>query len=192
MSGIVSFLNILHLVLTAGFVVVTFALLGVSILNRMRIRNTILTWRPGAWRTLPYGPIFFALLITGFEAIALLSGRGIPVHLLAGYGAGSVAWFLASYISSVVVVSECGIIADVHRRDASVAWGRISDYFEFNCGRRRGFVFLHRDDRNDQRRLEVEVPDSVYGELADLVDMQLRRRFETADRRAQGKTALEG
>lgn len=192
MSGIVPFLNILHLVLTAGFVVVTFALLGVSVLNRMRIRNTLLTWRPGAWRTLPYGPIFFAFLIAGFEVIALLSGRGVPVHLLAGYGAGSVAWFVASYVSSVVVVSECGIVADVYRRDTSVAWGRISDYFEFNCGRRRGFVFIHRDDDGSQRRLEIEVPARIYRELADLVDMQLRRRFEPSDRQAQGKTALEG
>lgn len=188
MSDLVTFLNVLHLALTAGFVVVTFALLGVSILNRLRVRHAVFSWKPGRWRSIPLGPVVFALLIAGFEGIAVMSGRGIPVYLLAGYGAGSVAWFAAAYISSTVIVSECGIVANIHRRDHSVAWGRVLDYFEY----RSGFVFLYRDDQGKQARLQVEVPCRLRAELSDLVDYQLRHRFERTDRRTHGKTALEG
>ncbi len=192
MSELASFLNILHVILTAGFVVVTCALLGISILNRIRVRAVVLAWRPGGFRSFPFGPALFALLIAGFEVIAVLSGGGIPTHLLIGYGAGSIAWFAAAWISSTALVSECGVVADIHRDDLFVSWGRVTDYFEFDNRRGRGIVLLHRCASGQQKRLELEVPDAMRCELIEIVDMHLRRRFDRSDRRTQDKTALEG
>ncbi|MFW5955586.1 MAG: hypothetical protein ACOCSK_02485, partial [Rhodothermales bacterium] len=111
---------------------------------------------------------------------------------LGGYLLGSVAWFLASYLSTTVMVCECGIVADVHRRDRAVSWGQISDYFEFSRGLSRGFVILYRDGQNGQKRMELEVPLRQHAEFRRLIDLQLHRRSEPVDQHARGKTALEG
>lgn len=192
MSGLAPMLTTVHILLTAGFVLVTFALLGVSVLNRFRIRNVVVAWRPTSWQAFPLGPIVFGALIVGFEIITLLSGRSIPPSLLLGYGIGSVAWFIAAYLSSVIVVSECGIVADIHRRDQCVAWGQITDYFEFERGRRRGFVFLIRGDDGQARRIDLDVPRRLLPLLREHVDRRLQPRFEHLTPRSTGKRALEG
>jgi hypothetical protein len=181
-----------HLLLTAGFVVVTFALLGVSVVNRLRIRNTVVSWRPVSWHAFPIGPMVFGALLVGFEAVALLSGRSIPAFLLVGYGSGTLAWFAAAYLSSVVVVSECGVVADIHRRDLAISWRQVTDYFEFERGRRRGFVFLFKDEDGTARRMEVDVPRRLMPLLREHIACRLKVRFESASERVSGKRALEG
>jgi hypothetical protein len=193
MSGLTPLVEVLHLLLLSGFVLVTFALLVVSVHNRLRVQNVVASWRPASWSAFPLGPILFALVVVGFEVISLFSGRTIPPSLLLGYGAGSLAWFVAAYLSSITVVSECGIVADIHRRDMCVAWGQISDYFEFERGRKRGFVFLFRNEKGDTRRLEIDVPRKLMPLLREHIDWRLQSRFESSPHvPTRGSRALDG
>lgn len=192
MSGLVSTINFLHLVSAAGFLLVTFALLGVSAVNRLRLRRPLLAWRPLSIRTAPWAPLIFSVLIVAASAVAGASGQALPGYFLFGYALGSLAWLAASYISATVVICECGIVADVHRRDKAVAWGQVTDYFEIEKGCVSEFVFLHQDDDKRQRRLEVCVPRRLRDEFVAIVDVQLGTRVDVPDWRAHGTTALEG
>jgi hypothetical protein len=193
MQGLTPLIATIHMLLLAGFVIVTVALLGLSVVNRLRIRNAVATWRPTSWKAFPLGPILFTAVVVGFEVVSLLAGRTIPPTLLLGYGAGSLAWFAAAYLSSVVVVTECGVMADIHRRDLCIAWGQITDYFEFEKGRRRGFVFFYRADNGIAQRLDVDVPARLMPLLSEHVERRLQCRFESAELQTRrSRRALEG
>jgi hypothetical protein len=180
MSGLTPFVETLHLLLLAGFVLVTVSLFGLSVHNRFRIQNVVAAWRPVSWRAFPMGPILFATAIVGFEVATLIAGRTIPPTLLLGYGIGGLAWFLAAWVSSVTIVSACGIVADIHRRDLCVAWGQVTDYFEFEKGRKRGFVFFYKEENGETRRLEMEVPRKLMPLLREHIDWRLSPRFEAS------------
>lgn len=192
MSIFESTLTILHLILTAGFVVITWAHFGISVLNRARIRNVILTWRPLPWRNFPYGPVLFALSILAVEVVARHAGSGIPTLLLFGYGMGAAAWFGAAWISGAAVVNDCGIFANIHSREGWMAWGRVMDYFEFSGRKGEGIVFIHRCNDHRPARMVLYVPEPIRTDLVTFADAQIRLRPTRTERSARGKTALEG
>lgn len=180
MSTFTPFVETLHLLLLGGFVLVTVSLLALSIHNRIRVQNVVAAWRPLSWRAFPIGPILFATAIVGFEVATLVAGRTIPPMLLLGYGIGGLSWFLAAWVSSVTIVSACGVVADIHRRDLCVAWGQVTDYFEFETCRKRGFVFFYKAEDGHTRRLEVEVPRKLMPLLREHIEWRLSPRFDAS------------
>lgn len=180
----------LHIALSAGFVLVTTGLLCLTLVNRLRVRNVQLSWRP-ARKRFPIAPLLFMGAVVALEVVGLATGRMIPLELLAAYGVGSAAWAASVWMSNTVLINECGVMTDVHSSDGCLPWGRVSDYFEYDHGDRRGVVLLYTADAG-QRRLELEVPDELHSDVLNIVDSQLRIRVRHSDRRTQDKTALEG
>src|SRR5690625_652760 len=144
MFDVVSILKALHAVLTAAFVVATFALFGISLVNRLRIKSVLLSWRAIGWKRFPWPPLSFAVIIAAIQVLALLNGTTIPTLLLVGYGMGTLAWIGSSVLSNSIAVCECGIIGDIHSRNHAISWSQVTDYFEYiRCGV-QGVVVLYR------------------------------------------------
>lgn len=192
MIDVVSILKAMHAVLTAAFVVATFALFGISVINRMRIKRVALTWRPLGWKRFPWAPLSFAAIIASIQFLAAANGSTIPTILLAGYALGTLAWIGSSVLSNSIAVCECGIVADIHSRDHAISWAQISDYFEYNrCGV-QGVVLLYRGRDGTRRRLDLPVPRRLRASFLDQLSGHLNARVEAPGAPAVGRTALEG
>ncbi len=192
MIDVVSILKAIHAVLTAAFVVATFALFGISLVNRLRIKRVLLSWRAIGWKRFPWPPLSFAAIIAGIQFLAVSNGSTIPTLLLVGYGLGTLAWIGSSVLSNSIAVCECGIIGDIHSRNHAISWSQITDYFEYNrCGV-QGVVLLYRGRDGAQRRLDLPVPRNRRSAFMNQLSARFDSHVEVPGAPALGRTALEG
>ncbi len=191
MSAFVSALNILQTMFVAGFVVATFSLLGMTLLYRLRIGPAVFTWRPEPVRRFPYGASSFIILIAAIEIMAREVGSGIEPLLLAGLGLGSLAWFMAGWMSGVAVANHSGIIQDVLHPDRVIEWQRVTDYFEVPAGSRTALVVLYRSNDGPQSRVQLRGRKSMRNELASLMDCHLQIQPGQPEPAVPGKKVFE-
>jgi len=182
----------LHLILQVGFISVTMLLLIVTVMNRMRVRRVLLSWRTGKLLGLPLWPTLFLGAVLLFFAGAMALGQALPLKLVAGYFVGGVFWFVAGLLSSSVLVTEHGVIHHPNRAGHAVAWEQVVDYFETPSARKPCYVFFYLDRAETRRRLELVIPRSQRAEFGRLVAEKLDARFELAAQQVYGKKALEG
>lgn len=182
----------LHIVLLLGFVGVTSLLLLVTTVNWLRVRQPVLSWRTGPFLRLPIWPTAFLATVLVLFGLSVVLDHQIPLAIFGGYLLGGGFWFVAASLSSSVIVTEHGFIADVNHTDDAVGWSQVVDYFEITQGRRTGYVFFYLDEHDQRQRLELPVPKARRAAVQALVHRKLDTRFDLAVEQAYGKKELEG
>lgn len=192
MSAAAEVLTTLHLVLQIGFLSVTFLLLLVTVVNRMRVRRVMLSWQRGRLWGLPLWPTLFLAAVLIFFGTAYATGHAVPMVIFIGYLMGGVCWFSATLVSASTLVTEYGLLEQVNRADRAVAWSQVVDYFEMAQGNQQRFVFFYLDHTDTRRRLEISVPRFRYAPFAKIVREKIDARFHRSAQQVYGKKALEG
>ena len=183
--------TVVHLTVLAAFVGVTSVSMLVAVVSRLRIRRPLLVWREGPLSPIPLGPSLFLLLVAGGGLHAWWTGRPVAASVLIGYPAGGVFWFIATWLVRSVVVTEYGLIPNVHRLHQAVTWSQIVDYFTTTRSGQPHFVFFFRDDDGQQQRLDLTVPEAKAEAFRDLVQRKLDSRFRWAAERAEDEIPMD-
>lgn len=192
MSVTAEVLTTLHHVLQLGFIGVTFLLMLVTLVNRLRVQQVRLAWRQGRWGGLPLWPTVFIGAVLAFFGITAVADQQLPLSIFAGYLVGGLFWFVAAWNSTSVLITERGIIRDANQvEECAIAWEQIADYFEVPGDPLR-YVFFYLDEHDTRRRLELPVPAAQEEPFRDVLKAKVDARFELFLQRAYGKQALEG
>ena len=177
----------LHTVLVAAFLAVTAVLLTVTVVQRIRIQDVVLTWPrlslASVW------PVVFVGVIVLLGVFAGNTAGPVPDWVFLGYVTGGTMWFAAVLLGTSVVVSRHGVVCGFGRREHALPWVQVTDYFEIPAGKRTIFVFLHRTDRGPGGRLEVPVPRAEVDRFRFLVDERLEQRPSAPRVPAPGRRA---
>ncbi len=182
----------LHLIVQVGFVSVTFLLLIVTVMNRTRVRHVRLSWRTGKLLGFPLWPTLFLGTVVLFLVGALAFAQVLLLNAVAGYVIGGLLWFASSLLSSMVLVTEHGLICHPNRAGHAVAWEQVTDYFTTMVGRKMCYVFFYLDSSDTRRRLTVKPPRACHAAFAETVAEKLDARFTLSAHQVYGKKALEG
>ena len=172
-------LAVLHFVVLAAFVGIASVFMLMALINYLRVRRALLTWRGGGqfWES-PLGPALFTLVATAGLGIAWAQGADLPPSAYIGYPAGGAFWCIGAYLSRAVVITEYGIIHDVNRISQAVSWGQIVDYFVTPGDRQHRYVFLYQEGEEPGRqRLELRVPANASDAFQKIVNGKLDARF---------------
>lgn len=192
MSVTAEVLVTLHHILQVGFVGVTFLLMLVALVNRVRVQDVLLAWRPGRWGGLPLWPTMFIGAVLAFFALAAATQSQLPLTIFAGYLVGGLFWFVAAWNAAAVLITEQGIIRDAQQpEECAIAWAQIADYFEAP-GDQPQYVFFYLDEHDMRRRLELSVPAAQEDLFREVLEAKVDARFDLFLQRAYGKQALEG
>ena len=192
MPAAAAVLKTLHLILQVGFISVTLLLLIVTVMNRMRVRHVRLTWRTGKLLGLPLWPTVFLGAVLLFGLGAMVMGQVFPLQMMVGYVAGGLFWFVASLLSTSVLVTEHGLIYHMNRSGHAVTWEQVVDYFETASAQKQCYVFFYLDPSDTRRRLEVSIPRSHRAPFRRIIAEKLDTRFDFSAQQVYGKKALEG
>ncbi|HEX7071698.1 MAG TPA: hypothetical protein VF190_12870 [Rhodothermales bacterium] len=181
----------LHLLLLLAFIGVTSMLMLVTVLNRVRVRDVLLSWPNGRFFGLPVWSTLFLAVVLGFLGGAVLQDQIIYPMIFVGYLMGGTFWFAASVIMSSVHVTPHGLILNVNRNGRALAWSQVVDFFEYGDEHEGGIVFFYIDRDGRRRRLELQVPSAYRKRFARLASDKLNARFESPAEQLAGPRALE-
>lgn len=184
-------LFVVHLFVLSAFVGVTSVSMLVALISRVRIQRTLLVWRTGPLTGLPIGPSLFLLVVCGGLAYAGWTGTHVPNHVLIGYPAGGVFWFVATWLARSVVITEYGIVHDVSRISRSVAWGQIVDYVATCRDEQPHYVFFYLDEDDVRRRLDLPLPHTHAASFRGIVARKLDARFQFSVKQAFDEETLD-
>ena len=185
-------LTTLHSVLLVGFLSVTLLLFLVTLVNRARVQHPILAWRPSRLSGVPLWPSAFIGTVLLLLVLASIVGQPVRPEVFAGYLLGGLFWFIASWLSCSVVVTEHGVVRNINRTADTMAWGQSVDYFFREESGQACYVFFFMDGRSRRQRFELWVPAKHQKRFQHVVRAKLDARFEFSMRQAYGKKALEG
>lgn len=174
-------INTLHIALVASFVAVTGVLLGMTIVQRIRIRGVRMTWISTRLGGLPVWPTAFMGLVLVFMLYSSNTLASVDASVFLGYFLGGLLWFVAVYLSGSIVVTEYGIIPESGRSGDAVGWGQIFDWFEQEDEKRFRFSFLYQDFVGERKRLDLTVP----GPQADAFRLMVRTKLDSSVDAAQ-------
>lgn len=180
----------LHIVLVASFVAVTGVLLGMTIMQRARIRGVKMTWVSTRMGSLPVWPSVFMGLVLVFMLYSSNTVATVDASVFFGYFLGGILWFVAVYLSGSVVVTEYGVIPEAGRSGDAVGWGQIFDWFEHDDDKHVRFTFLYQDFVGERQRFDVVVPGPHVDRFRQLVRMKLDSSLDAARERVRHGQAL--
>lgn len=181
----------LHILLLLAFIGVTSMLMLVTVINRLRVRDVLLSWPNGRLFGLPVWSSLFLAVVFGFLGFTALQDQIVYPMIFAGYLMGGAFWFAAAVITSSVHVTPHGLILNVNRNGRAVAWGQIVDYFEFGGEGSGGMVFFYLDGTGCRRRLELSVPEFYRTQFKRLVQSRIGARFKSREQGLARRQALE-
>jgi hypothetical protein len=186
MPGLADLAAFVHAAVLSAFVVVTSVAMLYALISRMRLCRPVLSWQCGRYCRLPIGPSLFLAAVAAALAAAYWTGRPVQPHVLIGYPAGGIFWWIATWTATSVVITEYGIVHDVTRISRAVAWGQVADYAVTARDGHHHYVFFYDDpDENHPRqRLDVRVPNAHAAAFAEIVAEKLDARFHFTARQA--------
>jgi len=184
-------INTLHIILVFSFVAVTAVLLGMTMVQRFRIRGIRQTWQSNRIGSLPVWPSVFMGIVLVFMIYTRNTVAPVDPLVFVGYFAGGMLWFSSVALSTAIVVTEYGIIPEAGRNDEAVGWGQISDYFEVEDGKRIHFAFMYQDFLGERKRLDLLVPIQETERFRSLVRSKLDVQIEGSVERVIQRKALE-
>lgn len=153
-----------------------------AVLHRLRIRRPLLIVRTGPLQGIPLSPLLFLSLVAIGLTAAWITDHPVHPIVALGYPAIGSCWFAALWNIHLTIITEYGIVPDVHRMDTAVPWGRVVDYsISPTDDGGAHFMFLHRTDGpSAPARLDVHVPVSQYATMEAIVRQKLDARFMLA------------
>lgn len=181
MSLSTDLIAVLHRCALALFVGVTSVFMLVGIVSRLRVRRPRLVWRRrGPVTRWPLGPALFLFITGAAFGHAWMAGRAVPLFVLVGYPAGGLFWFVGTWLNRSVVITDCGIVRDIHRLQRAVVWSQVLDYFTRTGGDEVRFVFFYRGQDGERRRLDLSVPRRRVSSFRRFVNRKLSTRFRVS------------
>ncbi|NBC87840.1 MAG: hypothetical protein GVY25_16795 [Bacteroidetes bacterium] len=184
-------LFLLHAAVLSVFVGATSVSMLLAVISRIRVRKPLLVWRTGKFSRIPIGPtLFLAIVAVAFLASAW-TGRSIAPHVMIGYPAGGVFWWIATWLCRSVIVTEYGIIHDVTCISRAVSWSQITDYFAAEDDGRAYMVFFYENDDGERCRMNLPVPESQRAPFEQLISRKLDPRFRCKMREPYDEEAFD-
>lgn len=180
-----------HIGLLLGFIGTTSLLMLLTVVNRLRVREVLMSWPKRGLHGWSLGPALFLTAIVALWVVGLLRDQLPYPVFFTGYVAGGVFWLVADLLKSTLLVTRHGLVLNVNRSEDMVAWGQIVDYFEFKNGRASGLVFFYTDGGAGRRRLELMIPAGHRAEFDEIAGDRLAGRFRLASQEMAGRQALE-
>ena len=184
-------INTLHIILVFSFVAVTAVLLGMTLVQRLRVRGIRQTWQSGRIGSLPVWPSAFIGIVLVFMIYTQNTVAAVDPLVFVGYFTGGILWLASVAMSATIVVTEYGIIPEVGQSGEAVGWGQISDYFEVEDTKRFHFAFLYQDFLGERKRLDLQVPLQEAEQFRSLVRSKLDVQIEGSVERVIRRKALE-
>lgn len=99
--------------------------------------------------------------------------------ILGSYSWMGLSWFLASYFSTKVYVTDHGIVKNVNDPSQTIAWHQIRDYVEKPTEKGSEYIFIYEENgrlktKNSRLiRLELLVPDEKCSKFDKLVTLKI-------------------
>lgn len=180
-----------HILLLLAFIGVTSMLMLVTVINRLRVRDVLLSWPSGSLFGLPLASSLFLVVVFVFFAISALEEQLLYPMIFAGYLMGGTFWFAASILMSTVHITPHGLILNVNRNGRAISWGQIVDYFEFEGSGKSGVVFFYTDGSGSRRRFELVVPRVCEQRFRQIVRARLSGRFKLQEHEPAGRQTHE-
>jgi hypothetical protein len=163
----------LHTVLAASFVAVTGILLGLTLIQRSRIRGVRMSWVSTGLGSLPVWPSVFMGLVLVVMLYSSNTVASVDTNLYIGYFLGGILWFSAVYLGGSVVVTDYGIIPQATRSNDALGWGQVTDWFEQEESTSVRFTFLYQDGLGHRQRMDVVVPGPCLDRFRHLIRTKL-------------------
>ena len=182
---------VMHAAVLSIFVGATSVSMLLAVISRLRIRRPLQVWRYGRVSRIPVGPTVFLVLVTLAFGATAATGGTIEPHVLVGYPAGGVFWWVATWLCRSIVVTDYGVIHDVTCISRAVSWSQITDYFVTTGDDGWTYVvFFHRDDDGMRQRLNVPVPEHQREAFEQLISRKLDTRFRCMIRKSYDEETL--
>ncbi len=177
-----------HTILVAAFLSVTAALFLLTVYQRIRVADPLLSWHSvsvtAAW------PVTFVGMIGLLALYAVNTGSSVPGWVFLGYVTGGGLWFASVVVGATVIVSRHGLVAGLGRRESALPWCQVTDYFEAQSGHKTQFVFLYQSSgQTETMRLDVPVPAVHLERFRLLVAERLEQRQIKPAERVRGPRA---
>src|SRR6056297_486316 len=169
----------LFVLLLALFTIGATLLAAYSIANAWRLRNIRLSWKCGKLFGYPlFSTLFlsFSLVVGSFVWNTEMSQYNI---ILSSYSWMGLSWFLASYFSTKVYVTDHGIVKNVNDPSQTIAWHQIRDYVEKPTEKGSEYIFIYEENgrlknKNSRLiRLELLVADDKCSKFDKLVTLKI-------------------
>ena len=182
---------VMHAAVLSIFVGATSVSMLLAVISRVRIRRPLQVWRYGRVLRIPVGPTAFLVLVTLAFGATAATGGTIEPHVLVGYPAGGVFWWVATWLYRSIVVTDYGVIHDVTCISRAVSWSQITDYFVTTGDDDWTYVvFFYQDDDGMRQRLNVPVPEHQRDAFEQLISRKLDTRFRCMMRKSYDEETL--
>lgn len=172
-----SLATLIHLVLLVGLLKVTAILLVVAVVNRMRVKDTVVNWQTGRLWGVALWPMLYLGTVFVTAVASLLGYTSLHIGFSAGYAVAGVFWLLAAQIYVSTLITERGIIRNVNRATQTLAWGQIVDYCEQRTLDHITYIFFFLDPHGARQRFELHVPKHKLHAFKQLVERKVDARF---------------
>lgn len=148
-------------------------------IHRLRIRCPILVVRSGPLGGVPLSPLLFLVIVAAGLTVAWIMEQPVHPAVAVGYLAIGGFWFGALWNVQPTVITEYGIVPDVHRMGTAVPWGRIVDYSisRTDSGGAHIMLLYRVDTQASPARLDIDVPEGQQEILTKLMRYKLDTRF---------------
>lgn len=169
--------TLIHVVLLVGFFKISAVLLVVALINRMRVRDALMTWHTGPIWGVSLWPMLYLGVVAATAIASLLGFTSLHIGFLIGYAISGVFWLVAAQIYTSTIITERGIIRNVNRAKETMAWGQVVDYCEQRANGEQHYVFFYLDEAGKRRRFQLPVPKRNRSTLRALVERKIDARF---------------
>ncbi len=170
-----------------GFGAVTLALLVLTVRNRLRTPDALLSWTDRrVWRGAVW-PVGFVLLMGACAVVSAGSEGGYAVWQLSGLMLCGMCWLVSVVIAHTVLVTDRGIVTHLNHPERTVVWDEVQDYFEGGPAPWH-YAFFHADARGKRCRQDVWVPRPLRRAFSEITEDMLHARFEVDTRESRRQT----
>ncbi len=174
-----AFRDLLFTLAFVGFAGVTTLLLVLTIRNRLRAPQALLTWTDRkVWRSAVW-PAGFVMLM-GICAVLAADGlHPFALWQVVGLMVCGMNWLAAVVLANTVLVTETGIVTNINHPERTIVWEEVADYFDGGPAPWH-YAFFYQDAANRRIRQDVWVPRPLRRAFGEIVGEALEHRFEVA------------
>lgn len=147
--------------------------------NTLRLRNVRLSWKSGKMYGYPLFSSLFLLFCGVVSAFALQFQADQYYIILGSYSWMGLSWFISSYFTSKVYITDHGVVKNINDPSQTIAWHQIDDYVEKPAEKGSEYLFLYRENQENRYtssrliRLELFVPDRKNVKFEKIVSLKI-------------------
>lgn len=172
-------LHSLYVLLLGLFTFGATFLAAYTLANSVRLRNVRMSWKSGKLMGYPLFSSLFLLFITVVGAFIFYHQLESHYTIVASYSWMGLCWFVTSYFSSKVYITDHGIVKNINDPSQTIAWHQISDYVDRPAERASEFLFIYAEreqligEQPRLVRLELNVPDRKCSKFEKIISLKI-------------------